>query len=332
VSALLARWGIEADDSAGRPLTVMPAGTLLLAIASAAAEELAPVTLLALLKHPLVGGEGDERLTWLDAVRALDLKLRGPRPAAGLAGLDTHFGSSREWRDARARISGIDLMLREPLALSRFAQALGEAAQALAGDGAWQGPAGRMAAEMLAELQGSRSAKELTVTAADAVPLLRQLLESRAVRPPYGGHPRIFIWGLLEARLQRADLVVLGGLNEDVWPARPAPDPWLPPKIRATLGIATLDVRIGLAAHDFASALGAPEALITRARRDSRSPTVASRFVLRLEAISGGLPRDVRLERLARMLDDPGPPRPVARPAPSPPLAHRRFSDGELIQ
>ncbi len=323
VSALLARWGIEADDSAGRPLSTAAAGTLLLAIASAAAEELAPVTLLALLKHPLVGGEGDERLAWLDAVRALDLKLRGPRPAAGLAGLDAHFGSSREWRDARARISGIDLMLREPLALSRFAQALGQAAQALAGDGAWQGPAGRMAAEMLAELEGSRSAKELTVTAADAVPLLRQLLESRAVRPPYGGHPRIFIWGLLEARLQRADLVVLGGLNEDVWPARPAPDPWLPPKIRATLGIATLDVRIGLAAHDFASALGAPEALITRARRDSRSPTVASRFLLRLEAISGGLPRDVRLERLARMLDDPGPPRPVARPAPSPPLEQR---------
>ena len=65
------------------------------------------------------------------------------------------------------------------------------------------------------------------------MPVLRQLLDARAVRPPYGGHPRIFIWGLLEARLQRADLVVLGGLNEGVWPALPAPDPWLPPKVRA---------------------------------------------------------------------------------------------------
>ena len=74
------------------------------------------------------------------------------------------------------------------------------------------------------------------------MPLLRQLLDARAVRPPYGGHPRIFIWGLLEARLQRADLVVLGGLNEGVWPAMPAPDPWLPPKVRATLGMPTLDV------------------------------------------------------------------------------------------
>jgi ATP-dependent helicase/nuclease subunit B len=176
---------------------------------------------------------------------------------------------------------------------------------------------------MLAELQASESAARLTVAADDAVPLLRQLLDERAVRPPYGGHPRIFIWGLLEARLQRADLVVLAGLNEGVWPALPPPDPWLPPKVRANLGMPTLDVRIGLAAHDFASALGAPEVLITRARRDSRSPTVASRFLLRLDAMTGGLPRDRRLERLTATLDDPGPPQPVARPAPSPPPEQR---------
>jgi ATP-dependent helicase/nuclease subunit B len=155
------------------------------------------------------------------------------------------------------------------------------------------------------------------------VALLRQLLDVHAVRPPYGGHPRIFIWGLLEARLQRADLVVMGGLNEGIWPAAPTPDPWLPPKVRATLGLPTLEFRIGLAAHDFASGLGAPEVLITRARRDSRSPTVASRFLLRLDAISGGLPRDVVLERLTRALDDPGPATPAERPAPSPPASER---------
>ena len=155
------------------------------------------------------------------------------------------------------------------------------------------------------------------------MPLLRQLLDERAVRPPYGGHPRTFIWGVLEARLQRADLLVLGGLNEGVWPSLPAPDPWLPPKVRATLGMPTLEFRVGLAAHDFASALGAPEVLITRARRDSRSPTVASRFLLRLDAISGRLPRDRVLERITQALDDPGPPRPVDRPAPAPAAEQR---------
>lgn len=323
VSALLARWNIEADDSAGKPLSTTPAGTLLLSIASAAAEVLAPVPLLAVLKHPLVGGEEDDRVTWLEAVRELDLKLRGPRPPAGIAGLDAHFGSLPQWRQVRPHVEAIDSLFRESMSLAGFAQALSEAAQRLAGDAIWRGPAGRTAAELLAELQASEAAGQLPVNAEDAVPLLRQLLDGRAVRPPYGGHPRIFIWGLLEARLQSAELVVLGGLNEGVWPALPAPDPWLPPKVRATLKMPTLDSRIGLAAHDFASALGAPEALITRARRDSKSPTVASRFLLRLDAISGGLPRDVRLERLTRALDDPGPPHPVDRPAPSPPAEQR---------
>ena len=323
VSALLARWGIEADNSAGKPLSSTPAGTLLLGIASAAAEELAPVALLALLKHPLVGGEGDERVPWLDSVRELDVKVRGPRPPAGLAGLDAHFGELREWRTVRPRLEAIEGMLREPLSLAEFVRTLGSAAQVLAGEAAWRGAAGRLAAEMLSELQASDAARALIVQADEAVPLLRQLFAGQAVRPPYGGHPRIFIWGLLEARLQRADLVILGGLNEGVWPALPAPDPWLPPKVRATLGMPTLETRIGLAAQDFASALGAPEVLITRARRDAKSPTVASRFLLRLKAMSGGLPRDVQLERLTWAIDDPGAPKPVDRPAPAPPAEQR---------
>ena len=326
VSALLRRWDIEADDSAGRPLSKTPAGTLLLAIASAAAEELAPVSLLAMLKHPLVGGEGENRAEWLEHVRALDMALRGPRPPAGLAELDSFFADKRAmrpWSAVRDRVAPLDGLLREPVSLAQLAGLVADAATALAGDAAWRGPDGRAAAETIAELRASEAAGRLSVAADEAVAVLRQLLEGRAVRPPYGGHPRIFIWGLLEARLQRADLLVLGGLNEGVWPALPAPDPWLPPKVRATLGMPTLEFRIGLAAHDFASALGAPEVLITRARRDGRSPTVASRFLLRLDAISGGLPRDLVLERITKALDDPGPPLPVDRPAPAPPAEQR---------
>lgn len=326
VSALLARWGIEADDSAGTLLSQTATGTLLLGIASAAAEELAPVALLALAKHPLVGGEGDERLAWLEAVRAIDLKLRGPRPPAGLGALDNMFRdkeAEREWRRIRPRIEPVEALFKGQVTLGRLAQLLVEAAETLAGDNSWRGPAGRAAAELLAELEASDAAARLELTPDDAVPLLRQLLDGRSVRPPYGGHPRIFIWGLLEARLQRADLMILGGLNEGAWPALPRPDPWLAPKVRASLGLPGLEFRIGLAAHDFASALGAPEVLITRSKRDSRSPTVASRFLLRLDALSGGLPRDLRLERITGVLDDAGAPKPVDRPAPSPPAEQR---------
>ncbi len=331
VSALLRRWGIEADDSAGKPLSRLAAGTLLLAIAAAAAEELAPVPLLALLKHPLVGGEGEARLAWLDSARILDLGLRGPRPAGGLRGLDEHVRASSKdfpqlaaaWAAMRGRLTRLERLLSEPLPLPDFAAALAECAGALAGDSAWRGADGRQSAELLSELQSLDRSEQLLVRAEDAVPLLRQLLDQRAVRPPFGGHPRIFIWGLLEGRLQQADLMILGGLNEGTWPALPAPDPWLAPKIRANLELPGLEFRIGLAAHDFASALGAPQVLITRARRDGRSPTIASRFWLRLQAMTGGLPRDLALERLALGLDEAGKPAPVDQPKPSPPVEQR---------
>ncbi|MEO7786814.1 MAG: double-strand break repair protein AddB, partial [Sphingomicrobium sp.] len=328
VSAILRRWGIEADDSAGRPLSQAPPGTLLLGILAAASEGLNPVALLALLKHPLIGGEGEDRLRWLDQVRALDLALRGPRPPAGLAGLDRHCAEKEErqraWTALRATVAPLERLFDGAVTLATLAARLRECATALGGDNGWRGPAGRLAGELLAELEASPSAATTPISPADAVPLLRQLLDERPVRPAFGGHQRIQILGLLEARLQQADLVILGGLNAGSWPAEPSPDPWLAPRIRANLGLPTLDFITGLAAHDFASALGAPRVLLTRARRDGRSPTVASRLWLRLQAMTGGIARDHRLERLAAAIDSPdGPPSPVARPAPRPPVEAR---------
>ena len=324
VSAHLQRWGIEADDSAGQPLSQTPAGTLLLAIAAAAVENLAPVRLLVLLKHPLVGGEDEARLRWLDAVRQLDLALRGPRPSVGIAGLDERFAEKTDsaWRFLRPYVAPLDGGIGAA-SLAQVASYLREAAERIAGDAAWRGPDGRLAADLLSKLEQSQDALAVAVTADDIGPALRSLMDGMPVRRPYGGHPRIFIWGLLEARLQQADLMILGGMNEGVWPSLPSPDPWLAPQIRRALGLPGLEFRTGLAAHDFMSALGAPRVLLTRARRDSRSPTIASRLWLRLQAMTGGMTRDQRLERLAVALDAPAEVKPASRPAPKPPIDAR---------
>ena len=321
VSALLARWGIEADDSAGRTLSRTPPGTFLLAIAAMVAEDFAPIGLLAALKHPLAGGESEARRRWLDAVRRIDRKLRGPRPPAGLAGLDAALGATsaaEAWAMLRPAIAPLDGLFDLDLRIAGLVERLVAGADALSQGTVWRGQAGRMVADLLAELGAVAEGATLTVTADDAVPILRQMLDGAIVRPPFGGHPRLFIWGLLEARLQHADLNILGGLNEGSWPPLPSPDPFLPPRIRADLGMPTLETRIGLTAQDFAHALGAPEALVTRAKRDSRSPTVASRFWLRLKAIDPDIAIDEELPAWVRALDDPGPPKPADRPAPVP--------------
>jgi ATP-dependent helicase/nuclease subunit B len=334
VSAHLRRWGVEADDSAGRPLSQTAPGTLLLALAAAAAESFAPVTLLALLKHPLVM-QGEGRIEWLEGARTLDLALRGPRPPAGLAGVTEHLsnwsgrsGDLRRraalwWTSAASLLRPIETAFESGGSLAGLIAAIRETASRLTGDATWSGPAGRAAAELFAAVELAAEQGPERVEPSSLPSLLEQLMAGVAVRPPYGQHPRLFIWGLLEARLQHADLMILGGLNEGSWPALPTPDPWLAPRIRAELGLPGLERRIGLAAHDLAGALGGRQVLVTRARRDARAPAIASRFWLRLEAMTGGLTREPMHRRWAQAIDKPAVHDPVSRPAPSPSIARR---------
>ncbi|MEG3177499.1 double-strand break repair protein AddB [Sphingomonas sp. RB3P16] len=331
VAAHCARWGIDIDDSAGRPLSILPSGTLLTALAEAATQRFAPLALLTLLKHPLVRF-GPERTVWLDGVRALDRVLRGPRPAAGLSGIGAHLREARRgrdaiawWLEARALLEPIERVFdarERPLVV--LLEAVREAAQALCGDALWSGPAGRAAAELLREAEEHAALGPPLVDPASLAPLLKTLMDEVAVRPPQGGHPRLAIYGLIEARLQTADVMILGGLNEGTWPGVPAPDPWLAPRIRVELGLPGLDRGVGMAAHDLAQALGAPTALLTRARRGGTQPAIASRFWLRLQALAGErFDRATELEGWARGLDDPGVHQPEPQPAPVPPPERR---------
>jgi ATP-dependent helicase/nuclease subunit B len=336
VAAHCARWDIAIDDTAGRPLATRAPGTLLTVLAEAAAQDFAPQALLALLKHPLVQN-GPPRTLWLDGVRALDRALRGPRPAPGLDGIDAHLreGDEREadiraaalaaWPDIRALLEPIGRCFGDgEQPLPAMIATLRETAQALCGDMLWAGPAGRAAAELLADLEIQAASGPPTVDPASVAPLLRTLMEEIAVRPPQGGHPRLAIYGLIEARLQTADVMILGGLNEGTWPTIAQPDPWLAPRIRTELGLPGLERSVGIAAHDFANALGAPQVLITRARRDGRSPTLASRFWLRLEALAGErFEYAPELADWAAALDDPGEHMPADRPAPTPKVEDR---------
>lgn len=340
VAAHLRRWGVEADDSAGQPLSQVPPGTLLLSLAEAMAQRFAPVALLGLLKHPLVR-RGEARLGWLDQVRALDRLLRGPRPGPGLAGVDALLAPrpaeevdrqaelraevAQWWPQARALLAPLEALGHDGQDPAAVIRVLREVASALSDDMIWAGPQGHAAAHLFAEMEGAIHLGPARLSIEALPDLLERILACVAVRPPQGGHPRIAIYGLIEARLQQADVMVLGGLNEGTWPALPAPDPWLAPRIRQDLGLPGLEARIGLAAHDFASGLGAPQVLITRARRSGNAPAVASRFWLRLQAMAGdNLRHAARYADWATRIDQPdGPPQRAARPAPRPIAAVR---------
>ena len=344
VAAALARWDIAVDDSAGQPLGQTPPGALLLALAEFAAA-FDPVRLVALLGHPLVRA-GETRLGWLDQVRRLDLVLRGPGLVPGWDGVTARIAERAA--DPKGRGHGEAVLVSEwwadvaaglGAALAPFAAgipappsvllgALQSALGSLTGEGAWTGHAGRALSEIFDRWALAKGDGPALVMPADFPTMLTDLLSGESVRPPYGGHPRLFIWGLLEARLQRADVMILGGLDEGRWPQQQSPDPWLAPGIRRMLGLAAPERQQGAAAHDFAGAFAAREVVVTRAQRSGGDPAVASRFWLRLAALAGELPEarlgEQSVVALAAMLDvPPGVSAPAEKPNPVPPPAAR---------
>ncbi len=324
----LRRWNIAADDTAGRPLTQTAAGRVLLLLADVLVQRAAPVPLLALLGHPLVQ-RGEARGLWLDAVRALDLQLRGPRPAPGLAtiGMAATEAGQGEWWDGVVAILEPLLETEERLGLAEALDLVATAGEALCGLGLWEREDGRTLARFVEVLRQHAREAETSVARDHLLQVLRDAMDRETVRPAYGAHARVAIYGLLESRMTRADLVICAGLNEGTWPAVPASDPVLAPAILRALGVPGADFRIGLSAHDLAGALGAPQVVLSRARRDAAGPVIASRFWLRMCALLGDLLddyRDTATVVLARAMDVGEQAAKHPRPSPHPSAEQRR--------
>ena len=348
VTAALDRWRIIPDDSAGVPLDLTPPGTFLRLVATALCLPLTPVTALALLKHPLCGGEGATRRAHLRHVARLETGfLRGG------AGYHVTPEGLRHWAqdDKHADSAPWALWLAEllePIAGTpplpdlvaghlRRAEAL---AAGHAGDGSgqlWEAKAGE-AARRTTDSLAAQADSGGALPAPEYPALLRKILGREDVpEEGYQPHPGIAIWGPLEARTQTAEVLILGGLNEGTWPRLPSPDPWLGRDMRGEIGLPLPERRIGLSAHDFQQGAAAREVILTRSVNDGAAPTVPARWLLRLTNLLGGLPpegpaalkamqaRGAALLALARRLDA-APERPRAvRPGPVPPA--RAFPD-----
>ena len=331
VTAALQRWNIEATDTGGDPLGNTPAGVFARLAAEVTLGGLAPVPLLALLKHPLLrlgGAAGELR----SAVNALERAvLRGPRPREGSAALADALKSTRgEWdvlqaggrssihrNDPQAALTAEEFDAAAAL-VAKLTQALepletvarnksssfGELARrhreivqqlSLQGDtvAAFEGEDGKALFAAFEEAERQTAGADIPLPPADYEEFFLTAIAGAVVRWPENPAARVRIYGLLEARLTDTDRVVLGGLVEGVWPPQVRGDPWLSRPMRHSLGLNLPELRIGLTAHDFAQLLGTREVFLTRATKLGGAPTVASRFLQRLGAVASEQWREV---------------------------------------
>jgi ATP-dependent helicase/nuclease subunit B len=329
VATKLARWGVTADSSAGVALSGCPCGVLAGLVAHAMVDPLDPIRMLAILKHPLT--KLDLEPEALDSAReTLELKgLRGPRPA--------------DWPVLEARLEGdaLDLLGRYRTALapglaeaggapSAAARGLTETLEALTGGplgGLWAGHGGEALARLFVGLIEESDGLP-TASARGFADLLQRLISGEAVRAGGATHPRLRILGAIEARLTRADRLIVAGLEEGTWPQGAPIDPFLSRPMRERLGLPSPERRVGLAAHDFAQAACAPEVILLHSERREGGPAVKSRWLWRLETLARGagvteLAGRPEVLDWARSLDAANEYCPAPRPAPIPPVSHR---------
>ncbi|PWL19526.1 double-strand break repair protein AddB [Falsochrobactrum shanghaiense] len=366
----LARFGIDADDSGGRHLRDIETATLMRLAIENLFNPGDPVALLALVKHPMLrlGGKRiDRRL----AAETLELvAFRGGTGRASIIDLPAFFdrrleeSASQPWQPAwHSTITpemieaarNLCVSLSEavvPLApftivnrrteIGEIARATVEALENLARDengsvtGFYSGEHGEKLASFLRQLVSSEAG--LDFEAAEWPAIIEALMSGETVKPHPGGHPRVFIWGALEARLQTVDTVVVGGLNEGSWPAKTRNDPFMSRPMKAMIALDPPERRTGLAAHDFQMALGMDHVVLTRSQRTDNAPTVPSRWLQRFETVLGAdvtgdmRARGNRFIHWAREIDRAPDVPFVRRPQPAPPVEARpkHFSVTEI--
>lgn len=363
VAVRLESWGIRVDDSAGRPLAKTIPGAFLDLVIEAVATDFAPAAVVALLKHPLTR-LGLPAFEVRRAARGLEIAVfRALYLGRGLAGIARALEKAEEATTQRTRrdravrrlwsedwTAARDIVERltrsfEPLTtlfaerdrhsvreLARAHIAVAEAIAAL--------PEGDTSRGLWAEAAGDAAAMFFTGLIEDGLPQLqlpapeypdfyRSLVSRETVRPTVPLHPRLFIWGPLEARLQQPDVVVIGSLNEGTWPEQVDPGAWLNRPMRQELGLPAPEERIGYAAHDFSMLIGGANVYLTRAQKVDGVPAVPSRWLLRLNALLESLGLAKALEPRENWLawsawrNHAGPRKSVKAPEPKPPVALR---------
>lgn len=278
----LKKWGIKADDSAGQPLSLTHIGIYFRLIGEAVANNTmtAKVTVM---KYPFTAC-GMERDKFLREVYHLEKNLRS----------DEELSVSQQalLDDFEERIRPLKELYENPTVnLKDILETHIKVAQSLADTNIktgekiiWRNDDGRAAANFFVDLI-NKSDELGQIAANDYLPFLVTTMTEQNVRSVYGFHPRIKILGPIEARLSHYDRVIIGGVNEGVWPNLPKGDMWLSRPMKKKFGMTQAEKNIGVCAADFAHLMQAPEVFLTRAQKVDGAPTDKSRWWLRFETV-----------------------------------------------
>ena len=299
ISAALIGFGIKPDDIMGQPLELTPPGILAQLVLQVAQTGQGPVPIAAMLQHPLVHC-GLPRLQHLDLARGYQRKVLRHTGQSNVAQILPLWpcadAAAEDWLACvhtalsplrSALVSGAplsDIITTHSTTLEALTQNPGHPVPEI-----WRQEAGeafRTFFDGLVRDADAFGAGPVT----DYPALLAGLMRGETLRSrPREPHRRVALRGAREARLENADLTILAGLNDGTWPAMADTGPWLSRPMYEALGLPVPEREIGLSAHDFLCGICRREVLLTRSLRVDGAPTVASRWLIRLETLLTGI-------------------------------------------
>ncbi|AHA27506.1 double-strand break repair protein AddB [Candidatus Liberibacter americanus] len=373
----LTRFGIDIDISAGIPLSTTLQGSILITLLNAILKSNDPVAIAALIKHPMAKfGFTEKHLS--RAKNALEfIALRGNKDRYNITKIKSVFinkiseqkydKKSPNWRsrlsDEEKDLAALlaDNIVKSTISLAKYSMNENNYSDTLdisdwvkltvkclenicfdekrKLNDLWGGANGKALASFFHNIIETGSC--IKANPIEWIDIISALISGETVKPENKKSSCLFIFGTLESRLLNFDTLILGGLNEGIWPSHIPKNPFLSRMMQNNLGLENAEKHIGQAAHDFEMASGKRNLIYSRSLQKNNVPTIASRWLQRLLVLGGKSFFDTLKKRgdqyinWARNLDVTTKQIITERPRPFPPLEMQpktySFSEVKLL-
>lgn len=170
----------------------------------------------------------------------------------------------------------------------------------------------------LRDMSSALNVAGIDLTLSDARAFVADALSGVSVRGAMRDGADVVVLGTIESRMQTADVVILTGLNEGMFPSRGYENAWLPRVVAEKIGLPSPNRKVSLQALDFMNLSCGQCVYWLRSGGAGGVQTTESRFISRVIARRGVFNRDTEILDSVLARDDV-PYNPLDYSAPVPP-------------
>ena len=162
-------------------------------------------------------------------------------------------------------------------------------------------------------------ANEIILNISDARAFVSDAIASVSIRQTKTEDCNVCVIGTIESRMQTADVVILTGLNEGMFPSFGYENSWLPRSISEKIGLPSPKRKVSLQALDFMTLSCGNNVYWLRSKQSGGILTTESRFISRVRVAIGDIQTDKNILNSVRARDDVEY-KPLDYSAPTPPI------------